>query len=187
MGALGRAFIAAQQRTGVAATAKHFPGLGTAARSQNTDLAPVTLGLSLARLRTTEEAPYRAAIAAGVKLVMISWALYPALDGQRPAGLSPTMIGGELRRRLGFRGVVITDAISAGSLARFGSLGRRGALAAAAGADLIICSATNPADNTPADGAAVLAGIAAALRQGSLSRAVSVQAAGRVLALRRHP
>ncbi len=80
----GRAFITAQQQTGVAATAKHFPGLGSATKSQNTDTGPVTLTVSLSGLRSKDEAPYPAAIAAGVSLVMASWAIYPALDaGQR--------------------------------------------------------------------------------------------------------
>ena len=68
--ACGRAFITAQQRAGVAATAKHFPGLGSATTSQNTDTGPVTLNVPLSGLRAKDGAPYRAAIAAGVKLIM---------------------------------------------------------------------------------------------------------------------
>ncbi len=83
--ALGADFIRAQQATRVAATSKHFPGLGAAARSQNTDQRPVTLNVSLHALRTIDEAPYPAAIAAGVRLIMVSWAVYPALDRHRPA------------------------------------------------------------------------------------------------------
>ncbi len=86
---LGADFIRAQQATGVAATAKHFPGLGAAARSQDTDLRPVTLGQSLRSVRTVDEAPYPAAIAAGVRLIMVSWARYPALDRHRPACRPP--------------------------------------------------------------------------------------------------
>lgn len=184
---LGGAFISAQQRRGVAATAKHFPGLGAAARAQNTDAGPVVLKLSSSQLRRVDELPYRAAIAAGVKLVMTSWAVYPALDRRLPAGLSPTIIQGELRRRLGFKGITITDAITAGALTRFGSLGHRGVLAARAGADLIICSAINPADDTPADGVAVRTALQSALAHGQLSRSAARQAAAAVLALRRHP
>src|SRR5690349_20949774 len=69
----GGAFITAQQATGVAATAKHFPGLGSATKNQNTDAGPVTLTVSLTKLRTTDEVPYPAAVSAGVKLVMVSW------------------------------------------------------------------------------------------------------------------
>ncbi len=86
--AAGAAFITAQQKVGVAATGKHFPGLGASAASQNTDAGPVTLNLSAATIRGVDEFPYRAAIAAGVKLVMVSWAVYPSLGSKRPAGLT---------------------------------------------------------------------------------------------------
>jgi beta-N-acetylhexosaminidase len=138
---LGADFITAQQATGVAATAKHFPGLGTATSAQNTDQRPVTLTVPLTALRTVDEYPYQAAIAAGVKLVLVSWAIYPALDPARPAGLSPAVVGGELRQRLGFTGVTITDALQAGALQPFGTIGQRATLAAQAGMDLILCSA----------------------------------------------
>ncbi len=184
---LGAAFISAQQQTGVAATAKHFPGLGAATESQDTDLHPVTLDVSLGTLRAVDEAPYRSAIAAGVELVMTSWAVYPALDPRLPAGLSAKVIGGELRGRLAFRGVTITDGIEAGALEHFGSVAQRGVLAARAGADLVLCAATNPADNSPAIGTAVLQGIAGALRQGQLSQTAARQAAARIMALRSHP
>jgi beta-N-acetylhexosaminidase len=181
---LGAAFIAAQQPTGVAATAKHFPGLGAASAGQNTDLRPVALAIGLGALRSVDEAPYRAAIAAGVKLVMTSWATYPALDPKRPAGLSPIVIQGELRSRLGFRGVTITDGIEAGALEAFGSLSRRSVLAAGAGADLILCAATDPARNTPQDGITALHALAAALGKGQLSLTSARQSAARILALR---
>ena len=184
---LGAAFITAQQHDGVAATAKHFPGLGSAAQHQDTDLGPVTLGVSLATLHAVDEAPYRTAIAAGVKLVMTSWAVYPALDPRRPAGLSARVIQGELRGRLGFRGVVITDGIDAGAVTPYGSLARRVVLAAAAGADLILCVTTNPADNTPALGSAARSALVSALAHHQLNQASIQQAAQRVLALRLRP
>ena len=184
---LGAAFISAQQHLGVAATAKHFPGLGAASRSQNTDLRPVTLRQSLSTLRAVDEAPYVNAIAAGVKLVMTSWAVYPALDPSRPAGLSPAVIQRELRARLRFPGVTITDGIEAGALGAFGGVGRRATLAASAGADLILCAATNPDDNTPAIGTAARNAIASALSHGTLSRSAAEQAAGRIVALRASP
>lgn len=185
--AVGQAFISAQQTGRVAATGKHFPGLGAATVAENTDLAPVTVPTPAAQLRAIDERPYGSAIAAGAKLVMTSWATYPALDPRRPAGLSTRIIAGELRGRLGFRGVVVTDAIGAGALAPYGALAHRGMLAAAAGADLVLCSVSNPNDNTPADGVAVREAIAAALNDGRLSRVGAAQAAARVLALREHP
>jgi beta-N-acetylhexosaminidase len=101
----------------------------------------VTLTASLSKLRTVDEVPYPSAIAAGVKLVMVSWAVYTALDAHLPAGLSPIVIGQELRGRNGFTGVTITDALEAGALNAFGSTGPRAVSAAGAGMDLILCSA----------------------------------------------
>ena len=147
---LGTDFIRAQQAGGVAATVKHFPGLGAAATSQNTDLRPVTLGLTLSQIRTIDELPYQSAIPAGVKLVMVSWATYPALDPRYPAGLSRTVVHGELRMRLGFAGVTITDALEAGALKSFGTTASRATLAVKAGMDLLLCAAENPAQGDTA-------------------------------------
>ncbi|WP_327341066.1 MULTISPECIES: glycoside hydrolase family 3 N-terminal domain-containing protein [unclassified Streptomyces] len=174
----GSAFITAQQAAGVAATAKHFPGLGPASANQNTDLGPVTLTTSAATLRGVDEAPYRAAVSAGTKLVMLSWAVYPALDADRPAGLSPTVIG-ELRNRLGFRGVTVTDALEAGALKAYGSTAKRSVLAAAAGMDLILCSARDAAQ-----GDAAVTALSEALTAGTLDGAAFDAGVKRVNALR---
>jgi beta-N-acetylhexosaminidase len=175
----GQAFITAQQRVGVAATAKHFPGLGSASASQNTDAVPVTLPVSLSALRSVDEAPYPAAITAGVKLIMLSWAVYPALDANRPAGLSATVVQGELRGRLGFQGVTITDAIEAGALGAYGSDEQRSVLAAQAGMDLILCAARDVNQ-----GIGVTAALAAALDGGQLNPTDFNGALQRVTALR---
>jgi len=175
----GQAFITAQQQTGVAATAKHFPGLGSATKSQNTDDGPVTLNVSLSGLRGKDEVPYPAAIAAGLKIVMVSWAIYPALDPTYPAGLSTAWVQGELRGRLAFGGVTITDAIEAGALTSFGSYGARAVLAAQAGMDLLLCSAQDPAQ-----GQAVTSALASALDGGQLNSAAFTASVERVTALR---
>lgn len=121
---------------------------------------------------------WAAAIAAGVRLVMLSWATYPALDGMRPAGLSPLVVQDELRGRLGFTGVTITDALEAGALRAFGDSGQRAVAAAGAGADLILCSSGNVDD---ADLAAALAG---ALASGRLERKEFDAASQRIMRLR---
>ena len=176
---LGADFIRAQQAAGVAATAKHFPGLGAAATSQNTDIRPVTLRQSLRSIRTIDEAPYPAAIAAGVRLVMVSWAVYPALDRHRPAGLSPAVVGGELRDRLGFRGVTITDALEAGALRAYGSTANRSVLAASAGMDLILCS-----EQQVAQGSAARSALESGYLGGRLNQAAFKAAVQRIIALR---
>jgi beta-N-acetylhexosaminidase len=176
---LGAAFINAQQNVGVAATAKHFPGLGAATAEQNTDNGPVTLNLPLATIRNVDEVPYGAAIAAGVRLIMLSWAVYPALDPTHPAGLSPVIVGGELRDRLGFKGVTITDALEAGALAAYGTYQNRAQLAAKAGMDLILCSVQDLTEGEQA-----MAGLERGYQDGQLSKTAFTAALQRVIALR---
>jgi beta-N-acetylhexosaminidase len=179
VGVLGGNFITAQQQTGVAATAKHFPGLGSAATSQDTDARPVTLAVDLSTLRTKDEAPYRAAIAAHVKLIMVSWAIYPALDASHSAGLSSTVVRSELRTRLGYHGVTITDGLEAGALTGIGTPGQRATLAAQAGMDLILCSARNVTQGEDATAA-----LANALAGGQLDPNAFRAAVDRVITLR---
>ncbi len=181
---LGAAFVAAQQGRRVAATAKHFPGLGAARAGQDTDAGPVELSQPLSQLRADDEAPYTAAVRAGVRLVMLSWAVYPALDARRPAGMSPAVIGGELRARRHFRGVTITDALGAGALHAFGGFGSRAVAATGAGADLLLCSVPNVANNTVRNGTSARDALVRALSQGKLSAAALRQSAARVVALR---
>ena len=122
------------------------------------------------------------AVAAGVKLVMVSWAIYPALDAKRPAGLSPAVIGQELRGRNAFTGVTITDALEAGALSAFGTTGQRAVTAAGAGMDLILCSARDVSQ-----GEAATAALASALGSGQLDPAAFNAAVNRVTALRAGP
>jgi beta-N-acetylhexosaminidase len=175
---LGSRMIKAQQAGGVAATAKHFPGLGAASASQNTDVGPVTLNLSQNTLRTVDEVPFAAAIQAGVKLIMVSWAIYPSL-GARPAGLSSNVVQGELRNRLHFTGVTITDALEAGALNPFGSTQHRTLRAALAGMDLILCAAQDVSQ-----GQAASAELAADYTNGTLDGPTFLAAVNRVIALR---
>lgn len=172
-------FIHAQQDAGFLATAKHFPGLGAAETNENTDEAPVTIDLTLNELRVVDEAPYVSAIAAGVGMVMASWALYPALDPKLPSGLSTSWIQDELRGRLGFEGVTITDAIEAGALEAFGDDPARAVLASQAGMDIILASARNVTQ-----GEAVVEALVSALQDGSLTQHSFAQATDRILELR---
>lgn len=175
----GAAFVTAQQKLGIAATAKHFPGLGAATVDQNTDLGPVTLDVPLADLRSIDERPFLAAIAASVRLVMTSWAVYPALDPELPSGLSPTIVGRELRQRLKFRGVTITDALEAGAIASFGTPAQCGVLAAQAGMDVLLASARDVSE-----GQDTVAALAEALQNHTLNPGHFDIALRRVLALR---
>jgi beta-N-acetylhexosaminidase len=176
---LGYDFITAQQAAGAAATAKHFPGLGAVPAGVNTDVGPVTLNMPLSELRAKDEAPYPAAVGAWVNLVMLSWAVYPALDASRPAGLSPTVVQRELRQHNNFNGVTITDALEAGALKDYGATGNRATLAAKAGMDLILASARDVQQGDDTVNA-----LAAGLTDGSLPRADFTAAVDRISSLR---
>jgi beta-N-acetylhexosaminidase len=120
--------------SGVAPTAKHFPGLGGA--TVNTDHGSATIGAGAPT--DADLAPFRAAIAAGVPLVMSSHALYPALDRRRIASQSPAILGGLLRARLHFRGVVMTDSMEAAAVRATGTLEQAAVRSVRAGADIVL-------------------------------------------------
>jgi beta-N-acetylhexosaminidase len=132
----------------------------------------------LSTLRSVDEAPYEAAIAAGLRLVMASWAVYPALD-DRPAGLSPVIIGEELRGRLGFAGVTVTDSLGVAGLRGYGPIEDRALLATEAGMDLLLCAGRELSEGTRAVDA-----LARALERDQLDGPAYRAAVRRVLALR---
>jgi beta-N-acetylhexosaminidase len=167
-------FATALQRGGVAATAKHFPGFGAA--RENTDFAVQRIGLSRQRLRAVDEAPYRDYIAAGGDLVMLSTAIYPAFSPD-PAAFSRPIATGELRRRLGFDGVSITDALETVAVADFGGPAKAGLAAARAGADLLLFTELAPAERARR-------ALVTRLRAGELDRQEFEASAQRVLDLR---
>jgi beta-N-acetylhexosaminidase len=121
---------------GVAPTAKHFPGLGGA--TVNTDFGSATIERSRAALEATDLPPFEAAIDAGVPLVMVGHAAYPALDPDRIASQSRPILEELLRGRLGFRGVVVTDSMEARASIATGSITAVSERAVRAGADLVL-------------------------------------------------
>lgn len=133
--ATGVPFAEGLQDGGVAATAKHFPGFGAA--GENTDFAVETIDLPVARLRAVDEAPFRAFAAAGGELVMLSTAIYPALSA-KPAAFARSIASGELRGRLGFDGVSVTDALGTVAVQDFGGPAKAGLAAVRAGTDLLL-------------------------------------------------
>src|SRR5262245_34785058 len=174
---LGAASIAAQQSQGVATTAKHFPGLGSSVN--DTDSGPVTLTLSKDTLHSVDAVPYPFAIRTGTRLVMLNHAIYTAFDPGRPASLSKRVIGRELRRRLGYHGVTITDALEADALNAFGNIPERGVKAALAGNDLLLYS-----EKETNEGVTGVAALRAALRSGRLDLDTFKRSLMRVLKLR---
>ena len=146
------AFVSGLGQGGIAATLKHYPGLGGATVS--TDEQPVQIVLSRKALRAAE-APFVAGIAVGAPLVMMSSATYPALDPDRPAVFSSRIIG-RLRRTLGFEGVIISDALDTPATAAYGA-----DAAVRAGTDVVLYANS--------DGSAAFSALRHALDAGTLS------------------
>ena len=169
------AFARGLREGGVRATAKHFPGFGSAAI--NTDNAAQTIDTSLPTLREVDMSPFKRLIDARIDAVMVSTAVYPALDDM-PAAFSRPWVDGELRERLGFRGVSITDDLGTPAVAAYGDNRRRAVLAVEAGIDLPLFSSSYGA------GAQAAEGLLEAARAGRLDEAALLEGARRVLALR---
>ena len=138
---LARAFVGGLQANGIAATAKHFPGLGLA--SGNTDKGRIVIGSAAWKIRQ-DLLPFESAIHAGVKLVMLSTAIYPKLDAtDEPAAFSSAIANGLLRKTLGFEGVTVTDSLTAPAADTIPHTATRAMLA---GSDLLIFGAESASE-----------------------------------------
>ena len=165
------------QSTGVAACAKHFPGHGDTAVDSHLDLPRVEVDADT--LAARELVPFDAAVEAGVAAVMTSHIAVHAIDPDRPATLSPLVLG-MLREVLGFDGVIVSDALDmAGASATLG-IPRASVLALAAGCDLLCLGPDTPAPLV----LQVRDAVVAAVEDGGLTRERLAEAAGRVAALR---
>lgn len=137
---LGAAFIRGMQEQGIFATAKHFPGHGDTDIDSHLNLPIVTASKN--RIQSTELQPFRAAVAAGVKAVMvahITYSAFPQMEG-RPATLDAFFIQNILRKKMGFEGLVITDAMDMGGITENYWSGEAAVLAITAGIDMLLIS-----------------------------------------------
>src|SRR3954453_3078725 len=171
---IGVGFARGLAAGGVAATAKHFPGLGDA--RVNTDNAVQKIRLSAAKLRAADERPFASFSQAGGAMAMLSTAIYPALSG-KPAAPSRAVATGELRDRLGFQGVSISDSLGSVSAQAGGGPAKTALAAARAGTDLVLFTDLGAA-------ARAERALARGLSGGSLDRAEFQASVERVLALR---
>jgi len=167
-------FAKALQGGGVVATGKHFPGFGAA--RENTDFSVERIDLSKQELRAVDEKPYAAFVKAGGKMVMLSTAIYPAFSGD-PAAFTRSIVTGELRNRLGFEGVSITDALETPAVEDFGGTAEVAVAGARAGVDLLLFARLGPAERAWRT-------LVEKLRAGKLDRAEFEESAQRVLDLR---
>lgn len=126
------------QAAGVAATVKHFPGLGSTV--VDTHDAPARLPAAQASTFEPDLQPFVAALQAQVACVMLTHVIYEHLDPHYPATLSPRIVQDLLRGRLGFRGVVCTDCLEMNAITDVYGAGETAVLALEAGVDLPLFS-----------------------------------------------
>jgi beta-N-acetylhexosaminidase len=152
-------------------TAKHFPGHGDTAVDTHLNLA--TIDVSRDRLEQVELLPFRAAIEAGVDSIMTAHIAVPALaPADLPATLAPQILTGLLRDEMGFKGVIVTDALEMGGIAKGFSSGEAAVKALEAGADVLLM---------PPDPDAAIKAVVAAVEDGRISRRRLQESVARIL------
>ncbi len=185
------AAIAGLHDAGVGATAKHFPGHGDTRVDSHRHFPVVDRGRDI--LEANELLPFRAAVAAGVDIVMTSHIFFPALDPTRPATLSRAILTGLLRDEMKFPGVVLTDSFNMGSIRRSYESADAAVQAVRAGADMIMLAEERYGDARGTyldDQRRLVRGVAAAVRRGDIEPSRIDDAVSRILALKQkyvHP
>ncbi|MBE3557595.1 MAG: glycoside hydrolase family 3 protein, partial [Firmicutes bacterium] len=170
---LGAAQVLGYQHTGIAATAKHFPGHGNTDVDSHTGLPVISHDWE--KLQRIDLPPFRAAIASGVDAVMAAHILVPTLDPSgMPASLSKPILTDLLRNQLGFRGVIVTDALDMQG-AQVLPADRIPIAAIEAGADLLLM---------PPDVDVAYQSILRAVQQGEISQDRIDQSVERILTLK---
>ncbi len=153
------AYVHGLQQEHMIATLKHFPGHGDT--EQDTHMGLAVLPFTQQRLDSVELLPFKAGIDAGAKAVMTAHLALPLIDPtKRPATLSKPIITGILRERLGFKGIIMTDAMRMQGVTDQFSTEEAGVLAIEAGADVVL---------VPPDIEKAQAGVLAAVKSGRIS------------------
>jgi beta-N-acetylhexosaminidase len=147
VGDLVAAYIKGAHEGGMLTTVKHFPGHGDTATDSHLGVASVNV--DRAHLESIELPPFRQAIAAGVDSVMVAHVTVPALDSDpnHVATISPVIVSDLLEQQLGFKGIVVTDALDMAALTHLfaSNIGRAAVEAFKAGNDLLLIPADFPA------------------------------------------
>ena len=134
---LGVVFVETLQKEGVMACAKHFPGHGATSEDSHVELPRD--GRSSGRIMETDIPPFREAVAARLSAVMPAHVSYPSLSpGGLPSTLSPDVLGGLLRKKLGFGGLVVSDSFMMDALGGEAEEEENVVAALSAGADIVL-------------------------------------------------
>jgi len=175
---VGVAFQQGLQEGGVVASPKHFPGLGRA--TVNPDDSQVAIAATTQQLQNDLE-PFKGAIAAGAKMMMVSTASYPTLGSEKQAALSAGIVGGLLRDQLGFKGVVITDDLEAPAVTGSTSPVVAASSAIKAGDDLLLYARSAGASDR------AFRSLVGEVKAGNLSRSLFQDTYDRITSLKSSP
>ncbi|HEX6039335.1 glycoside hydrolase family 3 protein [Longimicrobium sp.] len=172
VGAMGTAWMHGARAGGLLAVGKHFPGHGDTRVDSHVGLAQT--GADSARLHDVEMAPFARAVRAGIDGILVGHIAAVGLEGPDapPASLSPRMVGRELRERIGFEGLVFTDALNMGGVTRSYSVSEASIRALLAGADVLLQPPGHPT---------VIDDVVAAVESGRIPASRIEEAARRVL------
>jgi beta-N-acetylhexosaminidase len=173
---LGAAFIRGAKKSGVLTTAKHFPGHGDTATDSHSGL-PV-IASDMARLESMELIPFKSAMDAGVDSIMTAHIAVPQVTGDAalPATLSSEMLTGLLRKKLGFRGIIVTDALEMGGITKRYWTGLAAIRAIQAGADIL---------TLPPDALVAINEVERAVRRGDISQSRINESVRKILRAKR--
>ena len=175
VGRLVAAQVRGTQEHGMLATAKHFPGHGDT--ETDSHLALPVIAADWAHLDSVELVPFRAAIKAGVELIMSAHIALPALDSgrTRPATMVPEILTGILRDSLRFKGVIVTDALDMGGIVASYGAGEAAVQALRAGSDILL---------QPSDPVVAVKAVVQAVKDGRLTTARLDRSVRRILELK---
>jgi len=176
--ACGRAAVEGMQSAGMIPVVKHFPGHGDTSQDSHVDLP--TIEATQEQLFYRDLRPFEAAVAWGVPVVMTAHVRVPAFepDPKRPGTVSSAIVTGLLREKLGFSGVVVTDALEMAGVASIASYGEIAVQAIEAGCDLLLYSKLSPGPEE------ALQALHEALRSGRLTEERVAASLTRIRALR---
>jgi beta-N-acetylhexosaminidase len=172
---MGAAAVEGFESASVVSAAKHFPNHGPATADSHVDLPVVDHDLRT--VRSYDLPPFEAAIGAGVPMVMVGHLVYPAIDPDRPASLSPKAVR-MLREEVGFDGVVVTDDLAMAGVSGDAPPARAAVAAVEAGADLLLIS------SLPQEQADAYDAVVEAVESGELPREQVQASVERVLAVK---
>ncbi|HEX6322682.1 MAG TPA: beta-N-acetylhexosaminidase [Vicinamibacterales bacterium] len=144
----GRVIIRTLQAEGIAACGKHFPGHGDTSADSHHELPVLEHGPD--RFEAVELVPFRAAVEEDVACIMTAHVLVPAYDAERPATLSPAIVDGILKKRLGYQGLVISDDLAMKAVSAAWQPSESIVAALAAGCDAVLLCDPKPGEQAGA-------------------------------------